>query len=88
MAVREAWMRLPEAGWRLPENPGGLHPEDDGSGRKMAPPDVRMGFHEAGWRPGKLGYAFRKLENRPGAESGRPDGTEPAIPGKSAVREA
>jgi hypothetical protein len=62
MAVCKAWMRLPEAGWRLPENPGGLHPADEGSGRKMTPPKGRMGFHEAGWRLGKAGNAFRALK--------------------------
>jgi hypothetical protein len=48
MELSEAWMRLPEAGWRLPENPGGLNPQDDVSGRKMASSDRRMGFREAG----------------------------------------
>jgi hypothetical protein len=48
MAVHEAWMRLPEAGWRLPSNPGGSNPEDDGSGRKMTPPEGRMHLCEVG----------------------------------------
>lgn len=29
-------MSAPDAGWRLPENPDGLNPLDEGFGRKMA----------------------------------------------------
>jgi hypothetical protein len=87
MAGFKGWMRLPEAGWWLPENPGGLHPADDGSGRKMTPPKSRMGFHEAGWRSGSTGKRDSSAQNPSGKEERPPGPHKTGHPGKSAVRE-